>query len=390
MSKSTFYKLAVLIILLLPATGKAADLKFDGKTWTVDVKMQGTAQNVIVRNEFELKDVAAKMLLGKEVVIQKRLLNQSTLEQIEKAMVEINRPALSSKLVIENDWAKEFEPGQLGQALDLYELRNRIFGNAKEVDLPVLISYPKTTLGETNSMGINELVAIGESDFSGSSKNRITNITVGSAKYNGLILKPGEEFSFNKYLGDVDAANGFKPEIVIKREGLVPEFGGGLCQVSSTAFRAAMNGGMPIKERKNHAFAVRYYSPAGSDATIYSPVVDLKFVNDYPSHLLVRTRMQGTKLFYEYYGTKDDRQIVLEGPVQYDRKSDGSLKAVWTKKVTKNGLTDVQEFRSNYVSPNLYQKVATVQSNTPANPPTGPTPAPTPAPEPAPTPPPTT
>jgi vancomycin resistance protein YoaR len=278
--------------------------------------------------------------------------------------------------------------------LDIYQLRQTMTPNSK-MDLPVLVSYPQTTLADTNDLGIKELVAVGESDFTGSSGNRKTNITVGSSKYNGLILKPGEEFSFNKYLGDVDAKNGFKPEIVIKREGLVPEFGGGLCQVSSTAFRAAMNAGFPITARKNHAFAVRYYSPAGTDATIYSPTVDLKFVNDLSSHMLVRTRMEGTKLYYEYYGTKDDRQVVLEGPVHYDKKADGSLKAVWTKKVTKNGETVQQDFRSNYVSPNLYQKVATTQASTP-NPVATPTPAnptqeaPTPAPLPAPTPTPST
>jgi vancomycin resistance protein YoaR len=77
------------------------------------------------------------------------------------------------------------------------------------------------------------------------------------------------------------------PELVIKKEGTVPEFGGGLCQVSSTAFRAAMNGGLPITQRRNHAYAVQYYAPQGTDATIYPGVVDLKFINDTPGDILI-------------------------------------------------------------------------------------------------------
>jgi vancomycin resistance protein YoaR len=80
----------------------------------------------------------------------------------------------------------------------------------------------------------------------------------------GVIIKPGEEFSFNHYLGPVKAEQGFLPELVIKRTGTVPELGGGLCQVSSTTFRAAMNAGLPITQRKNHAYAVQYYSPQGT------------------------------------------------------------------------------------------------------------------------------
>jgi vancomycin resistance protein YoaR len=169
------------------------------------------------------------------------------------------------------------------------------------------------------------------------------------------MIKPGEEFSFNKFLGEVDGVNGFLPELVIKAEGIVPEFGGGLCQVSSTAFRAAMNGGLPITERRNHSFAVVYYAPQGTDATIYPGYTDLRFMNNLPSNLLVWTRIEGSKLYFEYYGTKDNRTVAFEGPYQYDKKTDGSMKATWTRHVTLRDETTTQTFQSNYVSPLLFQ-----------------------------------
>lgn len=245
----------------------------------------------------------------------------------------------------------------------MHQLYQSLLSTLSTINLPVLTSQSPVKLAQTNSLGINELVASGESNFSGSSKNRSHNIKVGAAKFNGIILKPGEEFSFNKFLGDVDAKNGFLPELVIKRTGVVPEFGGGLCQVSSTTFRATMNAGLPITERRNHSFAVKYYAPQGTDATIYPGFTDLKFVNNLSSDMLIWTRVEGTKLFFDFYGTKDDRTVEFDGPTQYDKKSDGSMKAAWTRRVRLNGAVTEQVFKSTYLPPALFYPVE--QATTP-------------------------
>ena len=163
----------------------------------------------------------------------------------------------------------------------------------------------------------------------------------------------------------MDGEHGFLPELVIKPGGVVPEFGGGLCQVSTTAFRAAMNAGFPITERRNHSFAVSYYSPQGTDATIYPGSSDMKFVNNLSSSLLIETRIVGKKLYFDFYGTKDDRSVAFEGPTVYDRMPDGSMKATWIRHVTENGSTTTQTFNSNYLPPSLFEKDSTVQASTP-------------------------
>ncbi|MBX4191736.1 MAG: VanW family protein, partial [Candidatus Doudnabacteria bacterium] len=139
---------------------------------------------------------------------------------------------------------------------------------------------------------------------------------------------------------------------------------------SSTAFRAAMNAGLPITARRNHSYAVQYYAPQGTDATIYPGVQDMKFLNDTPGAILVKTKIDGTKLSFEFYGTKDDRTVAFEGPVQYDRQSNGALKATWTRHVTKNGDKVTQVFNSVYQPPALFHKQE--QKSTP-NPETTPT-----------------
>ena len=285
--------------------------------------------------------------------------------------------------------ATKFAPHQDGQTLGLAEaqslIRKALLEGRSEVELPVSVKPPRVTLSDLNSLGIKEIIARGQSDFSGSPANRIQNIKVGTARYHGVVIMPGEEFAFNKHLGPIDAAHGFLPELVIKPEGTVPEFGGGLCQVSSTAFRAAFFGGLPITQRRNHSYAVKYYewisddraSAVGLDATIYPGAQDLKFINDTPGAILIATKVEGKRVYFDFYGTSDGRKVIVDGPHPYDKKASGAVKSKVTRVVAKSGEEPVEiTLRSNYVSPNLYPRTTYQQPAEPA-----PAPAPTPQPE---------
>lgn len=289
---------------------------------------------------------------------------------ISKIAKENDRPAAEPVLKIENNLVKEFTPPITGEKTLVYEstlaMLNALENKTTQIQLITSVDKPSKNLSETNNLGINELIAKGKSNFSGSPKNRRHNINVGVEKFKGLIIQKGEEFSFNKYLGPVEAENGFLPELVIKRTGTVPELGGGLCQVSSTTFRAAMEAGLPITQRRNHAYAVQYYSPQGTDATIYPGVVDLKFLNDTPGAILVWPYFTDKdNLVFEFYGTKDSRQVALEKPVQYDRKPDGSLKAYWNRTVIKDGVENKDSFKSTYQPPALFHKTEEFVTATP-------------------------
>ncbi|MBI2356015.1 MAG: VanW family protein [Candidatus Doudnabacteria bacterium] len=366
MSRYTKISLFLFIFLSLACSKRieAKTFNFENKTYEFNPATAGTAADLGVRAP-NLESIVKQTLLNLEPP-RTSLLDSQTLGEVESLSSQINQSARSAKLIWNGEKVLEFDPGQNGQILDVFALYRSLTDlSADDEQLPVLIAFPPVRLSETNDLGINELVAEGESDFSGSPKNRIHNIKVGSAKFNGIMFKPGEEFSFNKFLGDVDEQNGFLPELVIKKIGLVPEFGGGLCQVSSTTFRAAMNAGLPITERRNHSFAVRYYAPQGTDATIYPGATDFKFTNDLASHLLIATRIDGNKLYFDFYGTKDERSVTFDGPYQYDKKEDGSMKAVWTRTVAYPGEEKKQTFRSTYLPPALFPKISTVESNIP-------------------------
>lgn len=181
------------------------------------------------------------------------------------------------------------------------------------VEIAVETFDPEVSIDEVNSLGIKELIGVGESSFHHSIPSRKHNVALTAHKLNGVLVKPGEVFSFNESVGDISAATGYQAAYVIKDGRTVLGDGGGVCQDSTTMFRAALDAGLPIVERHPHAYRVSYYeqnSPVGIDATIYSPSTDFKFLNDTPAHVLIQTSVDtvANYLKIEIYGTSDGRE----------------------------------------------------------------------------------
>jgi len=198
----------------------------------------------------------------------------------------------------------------------LERLINQSFDQGLDyVRVPARKTYSPVVADESLiDRGIREVVAMGHSNFAGSSADRIQNIRVATRKYNGLIIKQGEQFSFNSILGSVGPEEGYTEELVIKGDDTEKEYGGGICQVSTTVFRAAFNGGLDIDQRRNHSYAVPYYQPHGLDATIYLGGQDFRFTNDTPGDLLIQATIYGNNMHFVFYGTDDGRQVVTQGP----------------------------------------------------------------------------
>lgn len=277
----------------------------------------------------------------------------------------------------------QFSLPQNGQKLNLQKTAGNIAAKLAKhqriIPLAIEMTSPDiTTLADIERHGITSLLAVGESDFAGSPKNRIHNITIGANRYNGLLIPPDSEFSFNQHLGPITRAAGFLPELVIKSNVTTPEYGGGLCQVSTTAFRAALNSGLEITDRRNHAYAVSYYGTPGLDATIYPPNPDLKFKNNTPGYILIQTKIEGTKLLFEFWGTNDGRIVTVDDPVVYDRQPNGAVKAYVKQKVTRGEEILVDDtFHSRYKSPKLFPKVLAANGEaSPASPTIKPSPTP--------------
>jgi vancomycin resistance protein YoaR len=191
--------------------------------------------------------------------------------------------------------------------------------DARTVELPVLTIRPQIATEDAPNLGIVELVGEGVTSYAGSSAAREQNIAVGASQFDGLLIAPGETFSFNDYLGEVTKEKGYEEGIIIWGNTTKSDVGGGLCQVSSTAFRAAFWAGLPVVERTAHSFRVSYYEPPkGLDATIYSPYTDLKWTNDTGHYILIQTYVNrdANRLTFRYYGTNPGRTVEMEGPIE--------------------------------------------------------------------------
>ncbi|MBU1029247.1 VanW family protein [Patescibacteria group bacterium] len=216
-----------------------------------------------------------------------------------------------------------FEPSIEGEKLDVemaIELLEKAFLEpievAETIDLPVTVAYPETTTEASNPYDIKEIIGMGATNFKGSPVNRRHNIANGAKTLNGLLIPPGQEFSLLSALGEINAESGYLEELVIKQNETKPEYGGGLCQIGTTAFRTVLDAGLPVTMRQNHSYRVSYYERdgdgnfigPGKDATIYEPWPDFKFINDTPAHILFLTSVQGDRLQFIFWGVDDGRQ----------------------------------------------------------------------------------
>lgn len=288
--------------------------------------------------QIEKEDIIKWLELNKngvEVIVD--LSNQNIKKFLEEEVApEINKEPIDARFEIEEEKVTQFESSQDGIEMEidrtLEKIKNTISGETatKTVSIETKEIKSKINVDNINDLGIKEIIGTGHSSFSGSPANRIHNITVGSQKLNGLLIKPGEEFSLVTSLGDIDAENGYKTELVIKGNKTVPEYGGGLCQVATTMFRTAINTGLKITERSSHSYRVSYYEPAGTDATIYVPKPDLMFVNDTPSYILIQYRIEGSDLFFDFWGTNDGRKVTSTDPVIYNITNPAPTKIIET------------------------------------------------------------
>ncbi|HUD20775.1 MAG TPA: VanW family protein [Candidatus Saccharimonadales bacterium] len=233
----------------------------------------------------------------------------------------IDQPAQDPKLVINDGVLAVSQASQKGSVVDRDASAALILAAlANNSDQPVALvmkdQQPVITEDKLNSLGIKELIGTGTTSFARSPANRISNIANGVRLLHSALIAPGAEFSTIKTLGAVDGTTGFLPELVIKDDRTIPEFGGGLCQVSTTLFRAVLNAGLKVTERQNHSYRVSYYEPPiGLDATIYLPKPDFKFLNDTPGYILIQGKIVGNKITFELWGSGDGRTSAISDPV---------------------------------------------------------------------------
>ena len=300
-------------------------------------------------------EALAQKLLGKTVLLEEKnssvsvtiddqtlvswlnfdgsLNSQKIIDYVANVAQSFDRAPVDAAFRFDNGRVLEFRPSVPGVSLRQLELISQIepsistladsSENKLSLTVPIDSLEPTIKNGDANDLGLRQLLGQGVSTFKHSAAIRNFNIEKGASIVNLILVPPGETFSFLKSLGEVTLETGFKKAYVIRQGKTELDVGGGICQVSTTLFRAMLNAGVDIIERKNHAYRVRYYEedmPPGYDATVFIPSPDLRFVNDTGHHLLIQNTYdsQNKKLTYEIYGTSDGRQVEITNYRKWD------------------------------------------------------------------------
>lgn len=252
-------------------------------------------------------------------------------EMLQPVKNRTDRPARDAKFIFNDNTRllEVIEESQTGLVVDVdasvKAINEALLRGEHTVPLVVVEDRPRVSSAATGAeLGITELLWAETSYFYGSSAERIQNIQAASASFHGVLVAPGEVFSMGATMGDVSLENGFAEALIIYGGRTIKGVGGGVCQVSTTLFRAAFFAGFPIVERYSHAYRVSYYEMnasggidprlAGLDATVYFPLVDFKFKNDSPYWLLMETYVNANArtLTWKFYSTRDGRTVTWD------------------------------------------------------------------------------
>ncbi|MBD3366009.1 hypothetical protein GF360_01555 [candidate division WWE3 bacterium] len=214
----------------------------------------------------------------------------------------------------------EFEIIEEGEELDIKafteDFKEALFENKEKV---AVTTIPTNNSSDLTKYGIFALLGRGESDYSGSGASRVHNLTLAAERASGVLVPPGETYSLNQAVGAISGATGYNSAWIISNGRTILGAGGGVCQTSTTLFRAVLNSGLPVVERHPHAYRVSYYEqdkPVGFDASIYQPALDFRFKNDTPNYVLVQAESmpEESKLAFNIYGTPDGREVEITDP----------------------------------------------------------------------------
>lgn len=258
-------------------------------------------------------------------------------------------------------------PDRPGRRLDLDEAVRRVeaallspaaASGPVRVRLPLVTTRAEVTAERLEALAPWTLLGSFTTRFDPADANRASNIHLSASLLDGALVEPGETFSFNDVVGLRTEARGFKPAPVIVSRRLVAGIGGGVCQLSSTTYNAALLSGLEVVARQHHSIPVSYL-PLGRDATVFDRLIDLRFRNNLSHPILVHSRVEGDRLTVAVWGHAGDRRRIevrsriveeLPAPLQWENGEEaGELAAQLAAGGPVAGVEVVEPGRQGYV-----------------------------------------
>jgi len=251
-------------------------------------------------------------------VLEAYIVSEEVSATILPLVAEVGKPAKDATFSVSNG-AVTIVPAEDGLAADAEDLSTKLQvvltgGQERRAELTMRRVAAELTTDEAKGLGIVERISTFTTEYSSSNKPRVNNIHTLADALDGTLVAPGGTFSFNGTVGERTAAKGYQEAPAIVNGKLVPQLGGGICQVNTTLFNAVFFSGLPVVERVNHSQYISHY-PKGRDATVSWGGPDFKFKNDTPNWILIATGYTNSSVTISIYGTNPGYKVAYEtGP----------------------------------------------------------------------------
>lgn len=237
--------------------------------------------------------------------------DEAKLKEVEdKISKEVEIPAVDASMVM-NYGEKSITPEVLGKKIDEEELHKKLVecidpnpNKAETISLDLKEYSPKITAEALNK--INGIIGSFSGSYVNDGSGRVTNMSLATNYINGTVLMPGDEFSYNKTIKDTTPENGYQKANTYVGSEVVPNYGGGVCQISTFLYRAVMRANIRSTIRYNHSMMVGYSEPS-LDATVYEGDIDYRFINTYDSPIYIEGYMGGSTITFNVYGNTSEK-----------------------------------------------------------------------------------
>lgn len=305
--------------MLEPVARKANELLRPISLVYAEPKMAGGGR--VHKRSLQVSEVAALLSVQDDVKINPVALSKT----LAQTATRHDRLPVDARYTLNREGQLVVRPDVGGWKMNQPETRKRLELELLRPDVSEfgLTVVPKAALVRAADLPKAEdlqLLAEATTYYSGSAAERIANVHAAARNLDGYIVPAGGIFNFNNAIGSISPENGFMEALVISGGRTIKGVGGGVCQVSTTAFRALYQAGLPILERNQHAYRVRWYDNiVGFDAAVYQPYLNLRAKNDTPGFLVVRSTVTRTTHTVRIYGIPDGRQVAVSKPIILSR-----------------------------------------------------------------------
>ncbi|PEI95306.1 vancomycin resistance protein [Bacillus pseudomycoides] len=306
--------------------------------------------NVI--NRYKMRKQAENGELKREYKLTPQL-NTATYEAfIKEKYNETLKEPVNAELSVSGTTVN-ISQSQNGEKVDKDKLKEltakAITAGTQDIQLPIASIKPEHSTEDMQNMGITQVIAEYSTPMAGRNGSQSFNVNKSANTLSGAIVAPDETFSFNERVGITDAAHGYKSAAVFLQGKVVQSAGGGVCQVSSTLYGAALRADLGVVARSNHSMPV-HYLPLGQDAAVADYGPDLKFKNNTGKYIYIQASSNGSSITTRIFGTPTGKNVEVSSKVIGE--TENKITAVTYKKVTQNG----QVISNGQISKSVYKK----------------------------------